>query len=77
MGEPLIENLSFNSNRRFGVELEVNAFDKENRPKGEKMPKGTEHVVMLVKNNVEESVEARGYEHTHENNNWIVKPDSS
>lgn len=77
MGEPLIESLSFDSNRRFGVELEVLAFDKENRPKGEKMPKGTEHVVMLVKENVEESVEARGYEHTQENNNWVVKPDSS
>jgi hypothetical protein len=77
MGEPILENLSFNSNRRFGVELEILAFDKEKRPKGDKMPKGTDYVVLLVKNNAEENVEARQYEHTKESNVWVVKPDSS
>jgi hypothetical protein len=77
MGTPLIQSLTFNSNRRFGVELEVLAFDKKPRAEGDKLPKGTDYVVLLVKNNVEEPVEARGYEHTKEGNTWVVKPDSS
>jgi hypothetical protein len=77
MGSPMLHNLSFNSNRRFGVELEILAFDKRNRPIDEKLPKGTDYVVLLVKNNAEESVEARGYEHTKDNSSWIIKPDSS
>jgi hypothetical protein len=79
MDEVSLENLSFESHRRFGVELEILAFDKLKRPAGGSkcMPKGSEHVVMLVKNNAEENVEARLYEHTKETSSWVVKPDSS
>jgi hypothetical protein len=78
MGEPIVQHLSFNSKRRFGVELEILSFDKQNKASGNQMPKGTDYVTLLVRQNAEESVEARTYEHTSENNNcWVVKPDSS
>jgi hypothetical protein len=77
MDEQNSKVLTFNSNRRFGVELEILAFDKKNRPTEEKMPKGTDYVVNLVKKNVEENVESRAYEHTKDNSCWVIKPDSS
>jgi hypothetical protein len=82
MGEPISDKLpilSFNSNRRFGLELEILAFDKRNRPVGgeKEKPAGTDYVVNLVKKHSDENVEWRHYEHTNENNVWVVKPDSS
>jgi hypothetical protein len=59
------------------VELEILAFDKKKRPENNQLPKGIDYVVLLVKNNAEENVEAKPYEHTKETNNWVVKPDSS
>lgn len=87
MGEPIvsntkkrsnIQNINFNSSRRFGIELELNAFDGENRPpKGEK-PKGIDYVANLVAAATpEEGCEIRTYEHTVNNQAWVAKPDSS
>jgi len=72
-------NLCFKSDRRFGVELEILAFDGKNRPPGgeKDKPAGTDYVVSLVKNRADENVEWRVYEHTHNNYCWVVKPDSS
>ncbi len=82
MGEPITtekQMLSFKSNRRNGTELEILAFDGKNRPAGgeKDKPVGTDYVVTLVKNHTDENVEWRFYEHTHNNDCWVVKPDSS
>lgn len=69
--------LSFNSDRRFGVELEVLAFDGLNRPANGNKPAGIDHVAMIVARSTSESCEIRGYEHTNSNDVWVVKPDSS
>lgn len=81
MGEPIssIPKLRFDSDRRFGVELEVLAFDRKNRPEGgeKDKPKGTDYIISLVKKHTDENVEWRTYEHTNNNDCWVVKPDAS
>lgn len=83
MGEPFtsekLPTLCFYSNRRFGSELEILAFDGKNRPAGgeQEKPVGTDYVIALIKGNVDENVTWRVYEHTHNNDCWVVKPDSS
>lgn len=83
MGEPFtserLPTLCFNSNRRFGSELEILAFDGKNRPSGGEhdKPAGTDYVIALVKANSDENVTWKIYEHTHNNEWWVVKPDSS
>lgn len=79
MGVPMnkLENLSFNSQRRIGVELEVNAFDGRNRPETGKRPAGIEHVCRVVQENTEEGAMLKEWEHTQENEQWVCKPDSS
>jgi hypothetical protein len=68
--------LSFKSNRRFGIEIEINAFDKRNRPLGDKVA-GIDSVAHLVTKYTNREVCVRPYEHTKEVNYWSVKPDSS
>lgn len=72
-------HLSFRSDRCFGVELEILAADGRNRPEGGEdfKPEGADYVTALVKKNADEGVEWRCYEHTDENNCWVIKPDSS
>lgn len=83
MGEPFssanLSKLCFHSNRRFGSELEILAFDGRNRPIGgeQDKPEGTDYVITLIKDNADENVTWRTYEHTHNNDCWVVKPDSS
>lgn len=73
-----LPSLSFSSNRRFGVELEVNAFDKRSRPEGaDRRPVGIEEIAKEVGKYCEQGVEIRGWEHTNGNEQWVVKPDSS
>lgn len=72
-----LPTLSFSSNRRFGVELEVNAFDKRSRPDGDRRPAGIEEIAKEVGKYCEQGVEVRGWEHTNGNERWVVKPDSS
>lgn len=69
--------LSFCSDRRFGIELEINAFDGKNRPDPGQKPAGIEQVGMLVAKNSSEGVDIRDWEHTHNNDLWVIKPDSS
>ncbi len=73
-GKPL---LSFCYERRFGIELEINAFDGKNRPDPNQKPAGIEQVCMLVAKHTYDGCEVREWEHTHNNEVWVVKPDSS
>jgi len=83
MGEPIVqkknaEHISFQSNRRFGIELELNAFDGRNRPDGRDRPLGIEHVAEIVANAVPEvGSEIRPWEHSHRIVKWHIKPDAS
>ena len=66
--------------RRFGVEIELNTFDgiikKIDREKGE-IPNGADSVALLIKKTTNQSVEIQGWDYNFNNENWIVKPDSS
>ena len=83
MGTPMkkqtgkLPGLSFASDRRFGIELELLAFDGKNRPDPGQKPAGIDYVGMLVARNSTEGVDIRDWEHTHGNDVWVIKPDSS
>lgn len=82
MGEPIRKGknycLSYDSNRRFGLELEINSDDGENRPPDGGQPKGIKRISKIVQEAVPDmGVEIRGWEHTDGNESWILKPDSS
>jgi hypothetical protein len=72
-----LTQLSFTSSRRFGLEIELNAFDGKTRPPDGKLPEGMDYVCRLVHNNAEEGAEMRNWEHTTGNAKWVIKPDSS
>ena len=65
------------SDRRFGIEFEINAFDGKSRPDGNDGVAGIQEVGVLVSKYTTDGCEVRGYEHTEENERWVVKPDSS
>lgn len=68
--------LQWNSDRRFGIELELNSFDGKNRPEQGQRPAGIDYVAMVVARR-ECEIEIREWEHTHGNEVWVLKPDSS
>lgn len=78
------EALGFNYDRRFGVEIEINAFDRRdfkkfplNLKSGE-LPQGIHYVADLVMKTLKKPVHVGKWHHTHNNyNEWIIKPDSS
>ena len=73
-----VQHISFKSNRRFGVELELNSFDGQNRPTKGEQPVGIYDIAEIVaKGSPEAGCEVRAWEHTHNNTRWIAKPDSS
>lgn len=75
-----MEQLIFDSLRRFGVELEINAFDMRSKPIGYdegKLPEGIHYVANLVKTVSEQKVVIHRWSHDHHNNCWIIKPDGS
>lgn len=73
------EYLAFTStsNRKFGVELEINSFDGKSKPDGGGPVKGMDYVCNLISGNTTEGAEVRGWENTNNNSRWVVKPDSS
>jgi hypothetical protein len=79
MGAPVnkLPYLSFCSDRRFGIELEINAYDGKNRPDQGQKVAGIDDVAMVVAASSTEAVEIREWEHTHNNEVWVLKPDSS
>lgn len=74
------EVLSFNSLRRFGVELEINAFDMRNRPIGYeegRLPEGIHYIGNVVRDITNERVLIHKWGNDHHNDCWVVKPDGS
>lgn len=72
------KHISFVSDRRFGIELELNSFDGRNRPPHGEMPAGINDIASIVNEaSAESGCEVRQWEHTNGNKNWVVKPDSS
>ncbi len=73
--------VNLNSNRRFGVELEVCAYDnrdfKQNRLAGNEMPVGIDDVALTVMEGTAEEVMVNKWHLTHNNMQWVIKPDSS
>jgi hypothetical protein len=76
-------SLIFDSCRRFGVETEYNSFDrrdfKVNRlPRdGSERPMGIERIGQIVLQTLNVPVTINRHHLTHNNNAWILKPDSS
>ena len=73
--------LSFAYGRRFGVEIELNAFDnrdfrKNPLRKGE-LPEGIHYIANAIAKLLDTQVDITKWGHTHNNNNWVLKPDSS
>ena len=76
------EILNLDYFRRFGVELEINAFDMLDRPEGfehdrKKLPSGIHYVGNLVQKITKNIVTIQKWDNNHHNNFWIVKPDGS
>lgn len=72
------QHISFSSNRRFGIELEYNSFDGQNRPPKGEQPAGIYDVSAIVASaSPEAGCEVRAWEHTNGNKRWVAKPDSS
>lgn len=79
MNQPQL--ISFNYNRKFGVEIELNSFDRRNfklNPlrKGES-PIGSSYIANLITNTLKQRVDINRWGNNHNNSTWIVKPDSS
>lgn len=72
-----IESLDCKQYRRFGIEIEVNAFDGIARGQNDQPPKGIDQVGLIVSKITEERTKIKRWHHTHNNNNWIIKPDAS
>lgn len=75
------KTISFNYGRRFGVEIELNASDrrdfKKNPLKKDEQPAGIEYVANVLMKVIQSPVEIKKHHHTHNNNSWVLKPDSS
>lgn len=74
--------LKFNYDRRFGVEIELNSFDKrcfKTSPLSpNEKPEGIEYLAHLLMENLKAPVKIAKWHHTHNNfESWICKPDSS
>jgi hypothetical protein len=70
-------SLDLNIYRRFGVEIEINAFDGRNRPSDGGLPDGSHYVAALVNRHSGKPVRIHKWAYDHNNTAWIVKPDSS
>lgn len=72
--------ISCDSSRRFGVEIELNAFDFKNRPSGYEfgnLPEGIRYIANLVQKTAKNKVDIHRWQNNHHNDSWILKPDSS
>ena len=73
--------LSFNYPRRWGVEMEVNSLDQRDfktHPliKSE-LPQGIEKMATMITEFLGEKTVVKGWHPTHNNDCWVLKPDSS
>lgn len=71
----------FSKNVNFGVELEINSFDKRdfkrNPLKSGELPEGIHYISDKVSKILNNFVEITQWHLTHNNDNWLLKPDSS
>lgn len=66
------------SYRRFGIEIEINTPSGEIKPLAKKeAPEGARYVANIIQKTTKQRVEIHGWHLTHNNNCWLVKPDSS
>lgn len=63
--------------RRYGIEIEVNAFDGIARGQNDPPPEGIDYVGFIVNKITKERSEIKRWAPTHNNNSWIIKPDGS
>lgn len=64
--------------RRVGIELEANTPSGEiKRLSKNEAPEGAQYIGALIHDITKERVEIHGWHNTHNNNCWIIKPDSS
>lgn len=71
-------SLDCRSLRRFGAEIEVNAFDLQNRPNNpSELPKGTPEIALIVQQATGNNVRIHKWAYDHNNMVWAIKPDSS
>lgn len=66
--------------RRFGVEVELNTLDgivKKLDEDKKEIPLGAEMIAHIIRTTLNRRVEIHGWHPTHNNDEWIVKPDSS
>lgn len=80
MDNPQKEKLNLDYFRRYGIELELNAFDSRNRPIGYengRLPEGTHYIGNLVQKTIGENVLVHKWGNDHHNSQWIIKPDAS
>lgn len=62
----------------FGAEIEINSFDLKNRPEAhQSVPLGSYEVAFLVNEVTKGRVSVSKWCNNHNNNHWVVKPDSS
>ena len=73
--------LTFDSQRRFGVEIELNAFDdrdfRENPLAPGELPEGIHYIAWIIAKKSKKNVLIQRWDHTHNNDYWVLKPDSS
>ena len=74
---------SFSYDRRFGTEMEYNSFDNRdfqttplNSGRSE-MPKGIDTIAQIVHAGTGNNVSIKGWHLTHNNSDWVIKPDRS
>lgn len=64
--------------RRFGTEIEINALDGLSKPVAEgALPDGIHYVGNLVQKTTGDRVVVHKWGHDHNNDKWVIKPDSS
>lgn len=70
--------MNWNYYRKFGAEIELNAFDLRNKPLNEgSYPEGIQYVGNLVQKITNEKVTIHRYGQDHHNDAWVIKPDGS
>ena len=64
--------------RRFGVELEYNAFDNKSRSRTlNDLPSGIYDLALRLQKASGKTIEINKWSYTNNNHNWVLKPDSS
>lgn len=71
------ETLGLHSIRRWGAEIEICSFDGIARGSNDKPPEGIDHIGNFVREITGDHVDIKGWQLTHNNEGWVIKPDSS